>query len=735
MKVKKTKLPKPKKNKNVKVKKSKSKISNGNHKETKSLHTLSVDEFLENELEKSDSELSNNDKALDNINESNNEESDVENNENFDDSMEENYETEDVDEDPIEKHKQSLAKLKDTDPEFYKFLEENDKKLLSFQLSDEESENEADEADEDEKLHKPDTELEVASDESDFEDPDTEKDENSITLKLLKTWQKDIQTDKSKNIIQKLGEAFHAALLTISSDDQAEPSMYKVEGSAIFNGVIQLCVLEFGPAVRRYLGISSGSKQPPHKTKKFNKIKTILKSYFIDLHKLLSAVTSANIQTVLLKHLHYMSSLLTSFSNTAKSMLKRLIIMWSTAEESVRVISFFCILRLTNNNLKGLLDTVLKSMYLTYTKNSKFVSPSSLASINFMRRSLIEMFTLDSNVTYQHAFLYIRQLAIHLRNAIVVNKKENIQTVYNWQYINSLKLWGGLLEVSCNKPLLQQLIYPFIQVAVGVIKLVPTAQYYPLRFHLTETLISLSRSANVFIPILPFILDVLNNYDFNKKNLKVSMKPLYFTFILRASKSQMQENGFKDRLIELAYEQLLEYLSDQSHNIAFPDLVVMCIFQIKSFLKKCRNVNYNKKIKQLLEKIQQNAEFMETERLKHTFELRDLKKIQGIESQIRVKGTPLSTYFESWNKVRNIRSRKAISDNDKLGDYKLPTIKKIQKSNNAARNKDEPVELFPSDSEEEEEEKPKQKKPKAPKIKKKKKDYSGPVEDTGEKGL
>ena len=39
-----------------------------------------------------------------------------------------------------------------------------------------------------------------------------------------------------------------------------------------------------------------------------------------------------------------------------------------------------------------------------------------------MQRSLVELYSLDSSVTYQHGFVFLRQLTVHLRTAML-NKK------------------------------------------------------------------------------------------------------------------------------------------------------------------------------------------------------------------------------------------------------------------------------------------------------------------------
>ena len=58
---------------------------------------------------------------------------------------------------------------------------------------------------------------------------------------------------------------------------------------------------------------------------------------------------------------------------------------------------------------------------MAYIRNAKFTSPNTWPMIHFMRRSMVEVFLLDPALAYKHAFIYIRQLTIHLRNGMINN--------------------------------------------------------------------------------------------------------------------------------------------------------------------------------------------------------------------------------------------------------------------------------------------------------------------------
>ncbi|KAH8410341.1 hypothetical protein KR009_012351 [Drosophila setifemur] len=631
-------------------------------------------------------------------------------------------------------HKEELEGLKDIDPEFYDFLKKNDKKLLDFNLldSDEDDDEEEeeqqkkgenkaesseDDEEDEEKYHKPSEGLEVASDESDFEDEAEDGEATAggtqkITLNLLRQWEQQLgQANVSIDIVRKVIQAFNSALASISADgadggeNQPNAAAFKVVGAAAFNGVIQLCVIHLQPAIIRLLGVKPNSSMPLHKHKKWVKVRGCLRYYLTDLIRLVEQVSSVNILGVLLKHLHQMAGMVVPFTALGKTILKRLIVLWATGDETVRVLAFLCILKITRKQQATMLNHVLKAMYLAYVRNSKFVSPNTLPGINFMRRSLVEMFALDLNVSYQHAFLYIRQLAIHLRNAVILKKKDSFQAVYNWQFINSMRLWADLLGASTNKPQLQPLVYPLVTIASGVIRLIPTAQYFPLRFHCLQTLILLAKETNTYVPVLPLIVEVLKSNTFNRKHTAVSMKPLQFTCVLRLNKQQLSENGFRDEVIEQVCGLLLEYLAHESPSLAFADLVVPTVMAIKGYLKDCRNANYTRKLKQLLDKIQESSRFVEQNRGKSSvnFDLKNAQAVAAWEQQIRLKRTPLDIYYASWLKTHETKKRRQAAQTDDINaDYDVPKLKKLPpKSGIPVRNERGEVELFPSDSEDE----------------------------------
>ena len=114
-----------------------------------------------------------------------------------------------------------------------------------------------------------------------------------------------------------------------------------------------------------------------------------------------------------------------------------------------------------------LMDQTLRQLYLSYVGNSKFITPSTLPNVYFMQKCLIELYQMDAGIAYQHGFLYIRQLGIHLRKAMMNVSSETLKSVSNWQFVSALQLWCKIIADG-RTPDLEQLHLPAVQVIFGV---------------------------------------------------------------------------------------------------------------------------------------------------------------------------------------------------------------------------------------------------------------------------
>ncbi|EGE00617.1 ribosome assembly protein Noc2 [Trichophyton tonsurans CBS 112818] len=585
--------------------------------------------------------------------------------------MESGEETDGSDSDNLEAHKDQLEALKEKDPEFYKYLKENDAELLEF--GDHGDLAEVDELSEAEEEDAPAAKKSKKSKKREETDLKPEK---TLRMPMVKQWQKSMLSQHSLRATRQAVLAFRIAAYVDEEDN--EDRKYTISDPDVYHQVLITALEEVPKVLNHHLPVketAGGKIRVTLDSKKFKTLTPLIKSHVSSIHQLLTTLSDAAALKLTISSIEPMLPYILQFRKLLKVLIKTVVGHWSEASnsEATRITAFLILRKLLVIGDAGIREAVLKASYEGVVKGSRNTSVHTLPGINLMKNSAAELWGIDQNIAYTTGFTFIRQLAIHLRGSITNPTKDSYKAVYNWQYVHSLDFWSRVLAAHCD-PLveakagkqcaLRPLIYPVVQIILGAMRLIPTAQYFPLRFQLTRSLLRLSLSTGTYIPLSSALLEVLNSAEMKKPPKASTLRPLDFSTTIRTPKSYLRTRVYQDGVAEEVSELLSEYFTLWTKNIAFPELALPVIVMLKRWLKEVSSRfsgNKNPKVSQifmlLVQKIEANCRWIEERRAKVIFAPRNRAEVEGFLKEAEWDTTPLGAFVKTQRVQRAERAK------------------------------------------------------------------------------
>ncbi|KAK3393717.1 Noc2p family-domain-containing protein [Podospora didyma] len=555
--------------------------------------------------------------------------------------------------------KDAMASLKEKDPEFYKFLQENDPEALDFDENADFSEVDELSASEGE------DEQPKKKQKKDKKKKDEDED-RELTQEMVAKWKAALDESNSLRATRQVVIAFRCAA-HLNEDDEERKQRYTITNPNVFHDILLVALKKIPDVFQHHMPVkesASGRAYVNTDTKKFKTLSQLVKSYASSIIRLLSSLSDDGTLKLTISALQPLLPYLLSFRKLLKVMIKTVVAFWSqgASADTIRITAFLVLRRLMVIGDKGVRDAVLKAAYQGLVQGSRVTNANTIQSINLMKNSAAELWGIDEGLGYTTAFSFVRQLAIHLRNSIVNNKNNSYKAVYNWQYVHSLDFWSCVLSEHCS-PLreaetgkatqLKPLIYPLVQVTLGAMRLIPTALYFPLRFQLIRSLLRLSRATETYIPLASALLEVLNSAEMKKPAKQSTLKPLDFNIAYKAPKSYLRTRVYQDGVGEQVVELFSEYFVLWARNIAFPEFSLPVIIALKRWLKDSRKNSGNKNGKLtaslvlLVQKLEANAKFIEDKRAKVDFSPKDRTQVDAFLKDFDWEKTPVGAFVKT----------------------------------------------------------------------------------------
>ncbi|CAM9536172.1 unnamed protein product [Chrysoparadoxa australica] len=349
------------------------------------------------------------------------------------------------------------------------------------------------------------------------------------------------------------------------------------------------------------------------KTKVWKPLQPIIYGFLRSALHALGHLTDKPLLHYFLKNMALYTQFLVPFPKTAKGYMKALLQFWGVAytsdqveEVAVQLEAFLRLREVTVSQPYPFIEGSLKGIYLSYVRNVKFTNEATLPSITFMGNCVVELYGLDMAASYQQAFVYIRQLALLLRQALTKQKSDATAELHRWQFVNSLKLWSAVLAAYPGEGQLKDLVYPLAQVITGVAHLSSSLLLAPLRFHCVRLLHQLAAAAACYIPTSQLLLDLILSPSMVRQPKPSTDAPPRLENMIRLGKDALRQRQVLDALLQEAVKLLMEGSNLYRYSPAYPEMVLP-IIQLRKFVKGCKVPRWRTAIKGLIEQVEQGS--------------------------------------------------------------------------------------------------------------------------------